>query len=126
MSLSVSEKIKVVLKRRGMTMGQLAEQTNQTRQNLSNKMTRDNFPERELREIADAIDDSLLRKSGVYIPKGKTYKLRHEREAGKPEKTVRMLARYEKLRAAASAAVRDALEYGPAHTLRALKDRSRA
>ena len=78
-----------------------------------------------LREIAEAIDDSLLRKSGVYIPKGKTYKLRHERESGKPEKTVRMLARYEKLRAAASAAVRDALEYGPAHTLRALKDRSR-
>ena len=59
MSLSVSEKIKVVLKRRGMTMGQLAEQTNQTRQNLSNKMTRDNFPERELREIADALGCDL-------------------------------------------------------------------
>ena len=59
MGLSVSEKIKVVLKRRGMTMGQLAEQTNQTRQNLSNKMTRDNFPENELREIADALDCDL-------------------------------------------------------------------
>ena len=55
MGLSVSEKIKVVLKRRGMTMGQLAESTGQTRQNLSNKMTRDNFPEKELREIADAL-----------------------------------------------------------------------
>ena len=42
MGLSISEKIKIVLKRRGMTMGQLAEQTNQTRQNLSNKMSRDN------------------------------------------------------------------------------------
>ena len=59
MGLSVSEKIKVVLKRRGMTMGQLAEQTNQTRQNLSNKMTRDNFPEKELREIANALDCDL-------------------------------------------------------------------
>ena len=59
MGLSVSEKIKVVLKRRGMTMGQLAERTSQTRQNLSNKMTRDNFPEKELREIANALDCDL-------------------------------------------------------------------
>ena len=59
MGLSVSEKIKVILKRRGMTMGQLAESTGQTRQNLSNKMTRDNFPERELREIADALGCDL-------------------------------------------------------------------
>lgn len=59
MSLTMSEKIKVVLKRRGMTMGQLAEKTGQTRQNLSNKMTRDNFPEKELKEIADALDCDL-------------------------------------------------------------------
>ena len=56
MGLSVSEKIKVVLKRRGFTMGQLADKTGQTRQNLSNKMSRDNFPEKELKEIADALD----------------------------------------------------------------------
>ena len=59
MSLTMSEKIKVVLKRRGMTMGDLAEKTGQTRQNLSNKMTRDNFPEKELRQIADALDCEL-------------------------------------------------------------------
>ena len=59
MGLSVSEKIKVILKRRGMTMGKLAESTGQTRQNLSNKMTRDNFPEKELREIADALGCDL-------------------------------------------------------------------
>ena len=59
MSLTMSEKIKVVLKRRGMTMGDLAERTGQTRQNLSNKMTRDNFPEKELRQIADALDCEL-------------------------------------------------------------------
>ena len=59
MGLTMSEKIKVVLKRRGMTMGELAEKTEQTRQNLSNKMTRDNFPEKELRQIAEALDCEL-------------------------------------------------------------------
>ena len=55
MGLTASEKIKVILKRRGMTMGELAEKTHQTRQNLSNKMSRDNFPEKELKSIADAL-----------------------------------------------------------------------
>ena len=59
MGLTMSEKIKVVLKRRGMTMGELAEKTGQTRQNLSNKMTRDNFPEKKLRQIAEALDCEL-------------------------------------------------------------------
>lgn len=59
MGLTMSEKIKVVLKRRRMTMGELAEKTGQTRQNLSNKMTRDNFPEKELRQIAEALDCEL-------------------------------------------------------------------
>ena len=59
MNLTMGEKIKVVLKRRGMTMGELAEKTGQTRQNLSNKMTRDNFPEKELRQIAEALDCEL-------------------------------------------------------------------
>ena len=59
MGLTMSEKIKVVLKRRGMTMGELADKTGQTRQNLSNKMTRDNFPEKELRQIAEALDCEL-------------------------------------------------------------------
>ena len=56
MGLSTSEKAKIILKRRGMTMGDLAERTGQTRQNLSNKMSRDNFPEKEIREIAAALD----------------------------------------------------------------------
>ena len=56
MALSTSEKIKVVLKRRGMTMGDLADKTEQTRQNLSNKMSRDNFSEKEIKQIADALD----------------------------------------------------------------------
>ena len=55
MSLSMGEKIKVVLGRRNMTLGELAEKTGQTRQHLSNKMSRDNFTEKELRKIADAL-----------------------------------------------------------------------
>ena len=56
MGLTMSEKIKVVLKRRGMTMGELAEKTGQTRQNLSNKLTRDNFQEQDIKAIAEALN----------------------------------------------------------------------
>ena len=55
MSLSTSEKIKVMLKRRGMTLKELSEKLNQKGSNLSNKLSRDNFPEKEIREIADAL-----------------------------------------------------------------------
>lgn len=58
MPLSMSEKIKIVLGRRNMTLGELAERTGQTRQNLSNKMSRDNFTEKEIRRIAEALDCS--------------------------------------------------------------------
>ena len=37
-------------------MGDLAEKTEQTRQNLSNKMARDNFSEKEIKQIASALD----------------------------------------------------------------------
>lgn len=52
MTLSMAEKIKIILKRRNMTLGELAEKTGQSRQNLSNKMKRDNFSEKELIQIA--------------------------------------------------------------------------
>lgn len=55
MPLSMGEKIKIVLRRRGMTLGDLAEKTGQSRQNLSNKMSRDNFSENELVMIASAL-----------------------------------------------------------------------
>lgn len=55
MALTAGEKIKIVMKRRGMTLGDLADKTNQSRQNLSNKMTRDNFSEKEIKEIAEAL-----------------------------------------------------------------------
>ena len=56
MVLTAGEKIKILLKRRGMTLGDLADKTNQSRQNLSNKMTRDNFSEKEINEIADVLN----------------------------------------------------------------------
>jgi transcriptional regulator with XRE-family HTH domain len=56
MPLSIGEKIKVLLSRRHMTLAQLAETTGQSRQNMSNKMSRDNFSEKEIIEIAKALN----------------------------------------------------------------------
>lgn len=54
--LTMGEKVKIMLKRRNMTLSQLAENLGQSRQNLSNKMSRDNFTEKELIEIANALN----------------------------------------------------------------------
>jgi len=56
MNLTMGEKIRVILKRRGLTVAQLADLTNQTRQNLSNKLTRDNFQEKDIKAIAEALN----------------------------------------------------------------------
>lgn len=56
MPLTMGEKVKIILNRRNMTMSQLAEILGQSRQNISNKMTRDNFTEKELAEIAEALN----------------------------------------------------------------------
>ncbi len=56
MPITMGEKIKIVLKRRGMTLGQLADRLGVSRQNLSNKMSRDNFTEKDLLEIAKALE----------------------------------------------------------------------
>ena len=55
MELTTSEKIKIILGRKNMSMSDLAEALKQTRQNLHNKMKRDNFSENELKEIANAL-----------------------------------------------------------------------
>ena len=52
MPLTFGEKIKIIMGRRRITITDLAKQTGQSPQNLSNKMSRDNFSEKELREIA--------------------------------------------------------------------------
>ena len=43
-----------------MTLTQLAEATGQTRQNLSNKLKRDNFSEKEIKKIAEALNCTYL------------------------------------------------------------------
>jgi len=60
MPLTMGEKIKIILKRRNMTLAQLAEKTGQSRQNMSNKMSRDNFTEKDLLMIAEALDCTFV------------------------------------------------------------------
>lgn len=55
MGLSVAEKIRLIMKRQKITMGDLAEASGQTRQNLSNKMTRGNFTEKDIESLASAL-----------------------------------------------------------------------
>ena len=52
----MGEKIKIILNRRNMTLAQLAEKTGQSRQNMSNKINRDNFSEKDLYEIAQVLN----------------------------------------------------------------------
>ena len=59
MQLSVSEKIKIILGRRNMTVSDLAKKLNTSRQNLTNKFARNNFSEKELQGIAEAMDCSV-------------------------------------------------------------------
>ncbi len=54
--MTASEKIRLIAKRKGKAMGDIAELTGQSRQNLSNKMQRDNFTITELNKIAAALD----------------------------------------------------------------------
>ena len=54
--ITMGEKIKIMLKRRNITLSELAERLGQSRQNLSNKMNRDNFTEKELIAIAEALN----------------------------------------------------------------------
>lgn len=55
MMLSMAEKIRIVLNRKGMSLGELADELGMSRQNLNNKMQRDNWREKELIKIAKAM-----------------------------------------------------------------------
>jgi cyanate lyase len=56
MPLTIGEKIKVILGRRNMTIADLAYTLKQSRQNMTNKLSRDNFTEKEVKEIAEALE----------------------------------------------------------------------
>lgn len=52
---STSQIIRAILGMNNSNVAQLAETLGQSRQNLANKLKRDNFSEQELREIAGAL-----------------------------------------------------------------------
>ena len=60
--MSATTVIKDILEAKGKTQSELADDTNVTRQNLSNKMNRDKFSALELVEIADALEMNLILK----------------------------------------------------------------
>lgn len=59
MNLSIGEKIKIIMNRKGINITQLAALTGQSRQNLTNKLARDNFQEQDARQIAEALGCSF-------------------------------------------------------------------
>ncbi len=60
--MSVTKVIKSILGDKHISQVELAEKVKITKQNLSNKMNRDNFSTIELVEIADALNMNLLLK----------------------------------------------------------------
>ena len=54
--MGMSLKIRTILLQRKMTIKELAEKIGVSGNNLSNKLARDNFTEKELYEIADALN----------------------------------------------------------------------
>lgn len=54
--MGMSEKIKIVLLKRKMSIKDLADIIGGTPQNISGKLKRDNFSEKELKEIAEALN----------------------------------------------------------------------
>ena len=53
--MAMTEKIKIALIKKGMSVKDLASSLGCTSQNISGKFKRDNFSEKELQEIADAM-----------------------------------------------------------------------
>lgn len=56
MKLSMEEKIRILLRRKNVTIVELSTRLGTTNQNLANKFKRDNFSVKELDEIAEALD----------------------------------------------------------------------
>ena len=54
--MGMALKIRIILLERGMSIKELAEKLGTTGGNLGNKLTRDNFSEKELHEIAEALN----------------------------------------------------------------------
>ncbi len=55
MRINAAEKLRVIMRRNNITMTDLAKATNQSRQNLSNKMRNANFTEKEIHRLAEGL-----------------------------------------------------------------------
>lgn len=60
LNMSMSEKIRIILIKRKMTISGLASALGTSQGNLSNKLKRDNFSEKELEEIGNALNCDLI------------------------------------------------------------------
>ena len=58
--MDIAKNIKICLLQKNIQMKDLAERTNQTQQNLTNKMRSNNFRVSELEELAAALNARLL------------------------------------------------------------------
>lgn len=56
MQLTTSEQIRLVLMKKCVSIGELAKRLGQSRQNFSNKLSRDNFSISELYKIAEVLE----------------------------------------------------------------------
>lgn len=56
MKLTMGEKIRILLKRKNITIIELSNKLGTTNQNMANKFKRDNFSMNDLEEIAKALD----------------------------------------------------------------------
>lgn len=59
MDLTISEKIRALSRRKGVTLSELANRTGQTRQNLNAKLNRNSFIQSDLERIAAALGCSV-------------------------------------------------------------------
>lgn len=59
MELTTTEKIRLALGRKNMTVQDLADKIGTTRQNLHNKLVRGNFKEEDLKQIAEAMNGKI-------------------------------------------------------------------
>ena len=66
MKLTMGEKIRILLKRKNITIIELGRRLGTSNQNLANKFKRDNFSTKELEEIANALDCDF---EGCFIEK---------------------------------------------------------
>lgn len=57
--MAMAEKVRILLVKRKITVTDLAKRLGMSQSNLSNKLIRDNFNEKELQEIAEALNCDL-------------------------------------------------------------------